>query len=283
MASRIVNQSLKFEYYDGCPPDDAPLGSTTGWRKLPFLLFSVVLDGEVLLRIKKSDDVLIKKGEAWLVPAGLMHKIDIISSKRAWLMWCHINFTIMGTVDLISQLDIPVVIGAKEAIPLTNTCKDLVTLDADKVLNPLRMAVRQKELGFRFLTNLMDLSKMRFERIDILISDYDLEPVFEYIKSHLADAMTIEDLARIACRSRSGLHQTFREIIGKTPMEFIRELRIQSAQLLLAGSDLRIGEIAERVGYHDPFHFSRTFKVSCGVSPSRFRWEQRQAPWSGEH
>lgn len=192
------------------------------------------------------------------------------------------NYTIVGTVDLISQVNVPRVLNAEQAVPLIDTCRHLVGVDLEQPLNSLHAASRRKELGFRFLADLMKISKLKSERIDILIRDRALEPVLRYIEHHLADALTIEELARIACRSRSGLHQTFREAMGKSPMEFFRDLRIRSAQFLLTGSDFRVGEIGQRVGYPDTFHFSRTFKASCGVSPSRFRLEHRQCPWGGD-
>ena len=46
---------------------------------------------------------------------------------------------------------------------------------------------------------------------------------------------------------------------------------MEQARKLLRDSRLSIGEIAARVGYPDPFHFSKTFKNSEGVSPSQFR------------
>jgi len=278
MLSRIVDQSLQFEYYDGGPPDDAPPGITTGWRTLPFLVFSASTDGEFVLHVKGQPDAVIGTGAGWLVPAGVTHKVDV-GARRAWSMWCHMNYTVMGTVDFVSYLDVPRVLSAEQTAPLADACLELVSLDKAPPPNPLQASSRRKELGFRFLTHLIEVSKLRSERIDILISTRTIEPVLRYIQHHVAEDLTIQKLAAIACRSRSGLHQAFREIMGKAPMQFVRDIRIRSAQLLLAGSDLRVGEIGQRVGYPDPFHFSRTFKASSGLSPSRFRLEQRRGLW----
>ena len=57
---------------------------------------------------------------------------------------------------------------------------------------------------------------------------------------------------------------------------------MEQARKLLRDSRLSVGEIAARVGYPDPFHFSKTFKNSEGVSPSRFREPGDPDPEEGE-
>jgi AraC-like DNA-binding protein len=46
---------------------------------------------------------------------------------------------------------------------------------------------------------------------------------------------------------------------------------MREARRLLATTDLRIAEVAERLGYDEPTHFTRAFRRSSGISPQRFR------------
>ena len=57
-------------------------------------------------------------------------------------------------------------------------------------------------------------------------------------------------------------------------MRYLTDLRMRQAKKFLADSSLTVREIAVRVGYPDPFHFSRSFKNAVGISPAQFREEQ---------
>jgi AraC-like DNA-binding protein len=54
-------------------------------------------------------------------------------------------------------------------------------------------------------------------------------------------------------------------------MQYVRRRRLQLARELLTTTSLSIGEVAERSGYDDQFHFSRAFKQAHGVNPSAYR------------
>ena len=54
-------------------------------------------------------------------------------------------------------------------------------------------------------------------------------------------------------------------------MEYLRRVRVQQARVLLEDVDLSIKEIARRVGFEDPFHFSKVFHRIDGLPPSLYR------------
>ena len=60
---------------------------------------------------------------------------------------------------------------------------------------------------------------------------------------------------------------------GVLPKLYIDKLRLNKAAELLVETNLNIAEIAEMMGYQDPFHFSRRFKAVIGFSPQQYRRE----------
>jgi AraC-like DNA-binding protein len=82
---------------------------------------------------------------------------------------------------------------------------------------------------------------------------------------------TIQLLAEKACMSPPNLYRLFRRYFGVSPMEYVHQIRMRHALRLLQSPQLSIGEIGQRVGYKDIYHFSRTFKRRYGRSPSEFR------------
>ena len=63
----------------------------------------------------------------------------------------------------------------------------------------------------------------------------------------------------------------FHEQTGTSPSRYLNDLRMRQAKKLLMDTSLTVREIAARVGYPDPFHFSRNFRNTVGCSPARFR------------
>ena len=71
--------------------------------------------------------------------------------------------------------------------------------------------------------------------------------------------------------SQSYISKLFRRYAGQSYNKYVTELRIRRArELLRGGGGLPIREVAQRVGYADPFYFSRLFRSYTGKSPTEF-------------
>jgi AraC-like DNA-binding protein len=81
----------------------------------------------------------------------------------------------------------------------------------------------------------------------------------------------VATLARATGLSVSHFNREFREWTGYAPVEYQRRHRIGRARALLADGTLSIKEVAARVGFDDPYHFSRVFRQVDGLSPSQYR------------
>lgn len=94
-----------------------------------------------------------------------------------------------------------------------------------------------------------------------------------YIAQNLAYPLQVMDLARIAGLSCARLHSRFVSECGVTPMDYIRQHRLNTALQLLRHSALPMGEVASRVGYASQSAFSAAMLREFGASPSRLRRE----------
>lgn len=99
-----------------------------------------------------------------------------------------------------------------------------------------------------------------------------MQRVMAFVEEHIGDAdATIVDMAEATATSRSGLNRKMKSIIGVTPADFLREARIKRACQLLRTTDAPVADIAYRCGFTDPKYFSKSFKLSQGVTPSEYR------------
>jgi LacI family transcriptional regulator len=81
----------------------------------------------------------------------------------------------------------------------------------------------------------------------------------------------VDDLAKVAAMSRSGLHQAFLEHIGRPPGVELQRIRIENAKKLLSQSKVKLDEIAEKSGYQSANSFWVAFRNATGMSPKKYQ------------
>ena len=100
--------------------------------------------------------------------------------------------------------------------------------------------------------------------------------VERWIERHHAERVGLEDLARVLGVGTERCRHVVREACGAPFSTLLRRARIRAACALLLNTDLRVTEVARRVGIPDPSGFSTAFRQATGMSPARWR-RARQA------
>ena len=95
--------------------------------------------------------------------------------------------------------------------------------------------------------------------------------VLKYIENHYMEKITISMVAKAAGFSESHFMRYFKETMGTSFIEYLKDYRLTMAARLLAGSDSTILEIASEAGFENLSYFNRTFKKHYGVTPSQYR------------
>ena len=99
-----------------------------------------------------------------------------------------------------------------------------------------------------------------------------VEQVRAAIEAHLGDEeFTVERLASEVAQSRGNLHRRLRELIGASPSDLIRRMRLERAAAMLDAGAGSVGEVAYGVGFKSVAHFSNAFHEMHGVRPSAWR------------
>jgi AraC family transcriptional regulator of arabinose operon len=95
--------------------------------------------------------------------------------------------------------------------------------------------------------------------------------VRRFIESEYAAPIRLPELAKQAKLSVPHFCAQFKRLFGTPAIDYLIRQRLHQAAYLLKDRNLRIKEVAQRVGYEDPYHFSRLFRKHYGVSPRAFR------------
>jgi transcriptional regulator GlxA family with amidase domain len=90
-------------------------------------------------------------------------------------------------------------------------------------------------------------------------------------QTHIAEPLSVAEMARRMHMSQSALAHTCKAVLGAPPARLFLQCRMEYARKLLATSGLSVKQVAGRVGFDDPYHFSRTYKKIIGLSPSESR------------
>ncbi|MCE5184656.1 MAG: AraC family transcriptional regulator [Planctomycetaceae bacterium] len=95
--------------------------------------------------------------------------------------------------------------------------------------------------------------------------------VDEYIKNNLNKGISLIELADAVYVSRFYLDHVFKKVTGLSPLRYALKLRMEQAKKLLAEGSMNVYEVARKMGFEDPYYFSRQFKQVAGVSPKQFQ------------
>lgn len=110
---------------------------------------------------------------------------------------------------------------------------------------------------------------------EIVITSLDeklIEKAIKYVEDNMSRTeLSVEELSRELGMSRVHLYKKLLQITGKTPIEFIRVIRLKRAAQLLRESQLHVSEVAFEVGFNNLKYFSRYFKDEFGVLPSVYQ------------
>lgn len=110
---------------------------------------------------------------------------------------------------------------------------------------------------------------LKMQREDI--SNYVIKKAINYIREHYQEGLTLEEVSRKLDITPEYLSTLFNREVGINFSTFLKRFRLSHAKRMLKGSDMKIYEIAEAIGYSDSKYFNRVFKEEEGISPGEYR------------
>lgn len=242
--------------------------------------FCLILQGSKELRLSDGEMVKIKAGESFIV-THTMPVVSYVINGGPTLPYLGLVFSIdIGVLyelypplsETISKFKSPhsqaMSIGRADDMlidALTRYLKILKTPQEVAVLAPLI----RKEIHFRLLTATHGATLR-----SLLTHDSHASRVMQatnYIREHFNNSLTVSDVARIAGMSEPSFYNHFKSIMGISPLQYQKELRLTEAHKRLHDSESSVTSVAFSVGYESPTQFSREFSRKYGVTPKRLQ------------
>ncbi|MDQ0637651.1 AraC family transcriptional regulator of arabinose operon [Pedobacter sp. W3I1] len=106
---------------------------------------------------------------------------------------------------------------------------------------------------------------------DKIMEPDKVEEAIDFMRNNLEKALTLKEIALAVYLSPSYLSAIFKKKTGTSPIDYFNQLKIQKTTQYLLFTNLRINEIALKIGISDPYYFSRLFSSVMGISPKQYR------------
>jgi AraC-like DNA-binding protein len=265
---RLMDDSIRFEYHWGIADQGFGPHHIHPWRVLPCLVMVHTHHHPYSCRFRDGRRFVAEPGEIILIPAGIFHELRY--RDHGILTGLHLQFTILGGKDILSFYDVSHLVKPDKTARIAGDMVDLIHLHNEGQTS-IRAAVRRQKVAFRLLDRILEVSSPVPERISRMNEVLRVQPALSYVGKNLSSAITRKQLADLCCLSVSHFTRLFHDITGLPPQKYIQHLRIQRAITLLRDTSRSIQQVAEALGYCDPFHFSHQFRKITGITPSSCR------------
>ncbi|MEJ2653337.1 MAG: AraC family transcriptional regulator, partial [Gammaproteobacteria bacterium] len=152
-------------------------------------------------------------------------------------------------------------------LPLLNAFQRLVGLLADEKDIPILAPTIQREIVYRLLVG--DQGARLRQIASAGSQSQQIARVIEWLKGNFAQPLRVDDLSAKAGMSASTFHHHFRSMTALSPLQFLKQLRLQEARRLMLTEHLDAATAAVHVGYESPSQFSREYSRLFGAPPLR--------------
>lgn len=220
--------------------------------------FMFPIGGEAKIQLD-NQSLLAKPGKMIYIPYATNIKISVLSKEN----FSYINLFHQFLKRPLFEMDI------------SNIFDDIYKLLMELVT--LSKSTKSKELLQKSIQTQKLFTLLQSQKTDSPLCDYAIvKDLIHYINTHYHEDINLEKLAALAGVKESQISYLFKKYTNKRPINYLIHYRIKMALELLETTDLLICEVAERVGYQDPFYFSRLFKRHIGISPTAIRLQTKQ-------
>ena len=150
-----------------------------------------------------------------------------------------------------------------------------------------RQQHRERELRLesimRQYSELLEQSKEQSHSVKYALSEPEIvnpdeemmNQLMAYIEQRISDEnLRIEDMAEAVGMGRTVFYGKIKELMGVSPSDFLKQIRMQRAEQLIRKSRMTFSEIAYAVGFTDPKYFTKCFKKQTGLTPSEYRSQE---------
>ncbi len=225
--------------------------------------FYYVLDGSFVLNIGEHS-YIVQKNQMALLPEGHHHSYWSVPGKAPTILrfgfraFCH-NEDIFSFYDMAA--DNHVVYLPEE---------DVVTCYEAMISHPLNTLV---SCGYAIRCGQMAILLGMYlqARISMETVKHEFQDVIQYMNTHIAEDISLDDLAATFHFNASHFVTKFGKHMGISPMKYFSQMRARHAARLLKTTDMSLPAVAASAGFSDVYYFKAFFEKHMGIRPEQYK------------
>lgn len=251
-----------------CGMQQCKPGHTYGYTARPEYHLHFILDGKGYFEINGRRYTLTR-GQLFVVPPNVSSYVYQADQEKPWYYaWIAFNGTQADRLMAKAGFDETHVIREANIPPeeFTELIYEMLKASQLTIANELDRA------GYLYLIMalLIESNKPAPANDQHSVDNY-IKHALQYIQFNYNRNINVQDIVNYVGINRSYFSYIFSQKMNMSPKEYLQQFRIEKAKSLLLDPSAPIAEIALKVGYKDPFIFSKNFKKTEGISPREYR------------
>lgn len=215
-----------------------------------------------------DNETIVPAGNIVLYRPKELQKYEYYGKDKTEVYWIH--FTGNNVKNILRQYGFP----DKERVFQVGTSMEYEQIFKRIIIELQRCQDNYEEMLVLLLRHLLIIFHRELTREHISKNEYldhEMDNAVTFFSENYNQNISIDDYAASRGMSVSWFIRNFKKYTGSTPMQFIVEIRINNAQMLLETTTYSINEISKIVGYDNQLYFSRLFHKLKGYSPREYR------------
>ena len=209
---------------------------------------------EVIYRMKSGEEIYAGDGDIVFVPSGKEYVLTVKSRQKDGCTY-GINFLTFDGKNMRAFFD-----GVSVLCRNSESILSLFKVMSDISESGKRSYGKLQCIFYRIVLAVNE-SKRAFGRFEVI------ESGIKYMENDPYLTKSVDESAQMCNVSHNWFCRLFREYAGIPPKEYILDVKIKKAKMLLAETSMSVCEIALLCGFEDPAYFSRIYKKKVGCSP----------------
>ena len=246
-----------------------------------FLSIHYVVSGHCMFEVD-GHEYLAKKDDVIIINPNVSHHSIPVDNTECVIFYLGIdNLFIKGYPKNFIPICNSVIPVRKYIHELYNCYHNIISVQEKK---EALWCLMVKQLSLQFLIILLkELSPQATNNLSdyFHLETYDkatiAQTITNYFRENYMKKISIEEIAKSTYLSTTYITKIYKEITGDTPINYLINLRMDKAREILSEGHFPIQTVAKRVGYDDPYYFSKLFKKKFGYSPSTYKLQAKDS------
>lgn len=227
------------------------------------------IEGNGFLQVRDTD-FMLNENQLIILPANIPHSYMADEINPWTIYWIHFKGQL--AYHFVQGLNKPVDIKSG----INSRINERISL-FEEIFTSIQNGYSKPNLHYatsvfyHFLGTIKYLDQFVNVRINEPHKEDLIESAIYYMKNNIEKKLPIQSVAKFIGYSTTHFSRLFTQTVGLTPNEYINQIKIQRACILLKTTNMKINQICYKVGIHDSYYFSRLFKKIMNMSPKEYR------------